>query len=187
MASAKSLGRVLGGAAGLVLLLAAVLFLALVVLPLAYLVAVAALVPFLLLLGLTHLGYWVVARLAAYGFPDTAGPWHRWPAAAIWLVALVAGAAAAGALAAPALWEAYAGAVTAPVATLLQPLLGKPCAAGLAGDARMLVSLMVAPPGPGWARPLTLLALLAACRVRGRHEAEAVRVAGIDADPARRA
>jgi len=176
--------RLIRGVAGVVLLVAGVALAIAVVVPIAYVAVIAVAIPVLVLVGVTRLAYWLVARLLAYGFPESAGPQHRWRPWAIWLVALAAGAAAGGlAVAAQAFWHAYAAAVTAPVGKALSPVLG-PHATWFTDEAKDIVN-WVATSGQGWRRPLLALALLAAWIVSRRHEAEAVRIATIDASPAR--
>lgn len=175
--------RLVRGAVGYALIVLAVAAVVALV-PVLYLAVVGVFIPIVILFGLTRLLYWLAARLAAYGFPESAGPYHRWPRVAIWLVALGAGAVVAWiAVNSQTLWKAYASAVTTPVGTALSPVFGKGCAASLAGTAREVVEWVVATPGRGW--PLLVLTLVAAYKVRDRHEAEAVRVAEIDARPAR--
>jgi hypothetical protein len=175
--------RLVRGAVGYALIVLAVAALVGLV-PVLYLVLVGVVIPAVILFGLTRVLYWLAARLAAYAAPESAGPYHRWPRMAIWLVALGAGAVVAWiAVNSRILWEAYASAVTTPVGTALSPIVGKMCATWLASTAREIVDWVVATPAPSW--PLLVLTLVAAVMVRGHHEAEAVRVAAIDAMPAR--
>jgi hypothetical protein len=173
------------GLAGLVLLVVGAIVLVALLAGL-YVALAAAVVPFLILLGLTRLLYWLVTRLAAYGFPERAGPWHRWPRSAIWLVAIGASAVVAWAAVSSAKpWAIYAGAVTTPVGKVLSPVPGLD-PGEVVRQIRAWVDFVVMTSGRGWREPLLWLALLAAWKVQRGREAEARRVATIDARPARK-